>query len=148
MVSCEKAGFACAYACLTRGFVPRYCTESEKDFWHLGSKQTIIEIAMPWPYGLYKQIFEHDLGMCMRQIGCFLWPQKHAWQMRGFGNNKECSTLMGINNRALRSRLLRSIATRKREAFYILCPASSLMDVPGYVNADKLMNVPIGFVCR
>jgi len=37
---------------------------------------------------------------------------------------------------------------REREAFYILCPASSLMDVPGYVNPDKLMNVPIGFVCR
>ena len=32
---------------------------------------------------------------------------------------------------------------REREAFYILCPASSLMDVPGYVNPDKLMNVPI-----
>ena len=39
-------------------------------------------------------------------------------------------------------------APREREAFYILCPASSLMDVPGYVNPDKLMNVPIGFVCR
>ena len=39
-------------------------------------------------------------------------------------------------------------AERKREAFYILCPASSLMDVPGYVNPDKLMNVPMGFVCR
>ncbi len=37
---------------------------------------------------------------------------------------------------------------REREAFYILCPASSLMDVPGYVNPDKLMNVPIGFVCK
>ena len=37
---------------------------------------------------------------------------------------------------------------REREVFYILCPASSLMDVPGYVNPDKLMNVPIGFVCR
>ena len=37
---------------------------------------------------------------------------------------------------------------REREAFYILYPASSLMDVPGYVNPDKLMNVPIGFVCR
>ena len=32
---------------------------------------------------------------------------------------------------------------REREAFYILCPASSLMDVPRYVNPDKLMNVPI-----
>jgi len=37
---------------------------------------------------------------------------------------------------------------REREVFYILCPASSLMDVPGYVNPDKLMNAPIGFVCR
>ena len=37
---------------------------------------------------------------------------------------------------------------QEREVFYILCPASSLMDVPGYVNPDKLMNVPIGFVCR
>ncbi len=41
---------------------------------------------------------------------------------------------------------------RERQVFYILCPASSLMDVPGYVNPDKfgftLMNVPIGFVCR
>ncbi len=36
---------------------------------------------------------------------------------------------------------------REREAYYILCPASSLMDVPGYVNPDKLMNVPIEFVC-
>ena len=33
---------------------------------------------------------------------------------------------------------------REREAFYMLCPASSLIDVPGYVNPDKLMNVPIG----
>ncbi len=40
------------------------------------------------------------------------------------------------------------VLEREREAFYILCPASSLMDVPGYVNPDKLMNVPIGFVCR
>jgi len=37
---------------------------------------------------------------------------------------------------------------RGRAVFYVLCPASSLMDVPGYVNPDKLMNVPIGFVCR
>ena len=37
---------------------------------------------------------------------------------------------------------------REREVFCILCPASSLMDVPGYANPDKLMNVPIGFVCR
>ncbi len=37
---------------------------------------------------------------------------------------------------------------REREVFYILCPASSLMDVPGYVNPDKVMNAPIGFVCR
>ncbi len=36
---------------------------------------------------------------------------------------------------------------RETEVFYILCPASSLMDVPEYVNSDKLMNVPIGFVC-
>jgi len=41
-----------------------------------------------------------------------------------------------------------ALREREREAFYILCPASSLMDVPGYVNPDKLMNVPIGFVCR
>jgi len=34
---------------------------------------------------------------------------------------------------------------REREVFYILCPASSLMDVPGYVSPDKLMNVPMGF---
>jgi len=37
---------------------------------------------------------------------------------------------------------------REREVLYILCQASSLIDVPGYVNPDKLMNVPIGFVCR
>ena len=35
----------------------------------------------------------------------------------------------------------------KREVFYILCPASSLMNVPRYVNPDKLMNVPIEHIC-
>ncbi len=30
---------------------------------------------------------------------------------------------------------------KEREEFYNLCPASSLMDMPGYVNPDKLMNV-------
>jgi len=34
---------------------------------------------------------------------------------------------------------------RQREALYILCPASSLMDVPGSVNPDKLINVPIKY---
>ena len=43
---------------------------------------------------------------------------------------------------------IKFVLEREREVFYILCPASSLMDVPGYVNPDKLMNAPIGFVCR
>ena len=35
----------------------------------------------------------------------------------------------------------------EKEVYHILCPASSLTDVPGYANPDKLMNVPIEFVC-
>ncbi len=35
----------------------------------------------------------------------------------------------------------------RREVFYILWPASSLMNVPRYVNPDKLMNVPVGHIC-
>ena len=40
-----------------------------------------------------------------------------------------------------------NLEKEEREAFYILCPASSLMDVPGYASPDILMNVPIGFAC-
>ena len=38
--------------------------------------------------------------------------------------------------------------TIQRGAFTSFAQPTSLMDVPGYVNPDKLMSVPIGFVCR
>ena len=36
----------------------------------------------------------------------------------------------------------------REKRFTSFAQPTSLMDVPGYVNPDKLMSVPIGFVCR
>ena len=45
-------------------------------------------------------------------------------------------------NKHLKAHQYMILGWREGEVLYILCPASSLLDLPGYVNPDKLMNMP------
>ena len=51
---------------------------------------------------------------------------------------------IGIQKINMFQRLILGERERERQVFYILCP----LDVPGYVNPGKLMDVLTGLVCR
>ena len=94
-----------------------------------------------------------NCAVCVSRIiwvtNCSIENVLHGLEVRDYctgEREREMIYMLLLDNKSDHDHMQRG--PREREAFYILCPASSLMDVPGYVNPDKLMNVPIGFVCR
>ena len=76
-------------------------------------------------------VYEHSSNM----LGCLLGRMSESAIVLGLADS--IFDIMSRVNTMLQD-------PREREAFYILCPASRLMDVPAYryVSCDKLMNVP------